>query len=202
MHTVGVLVFPGFELLDVFGPMEMFGHLPNEYELILVAEVAGKVKSNPSINVWADTTTSDNSKFDMLFVPGGPGTRYEVNNDYLIDWVRQAAQNAEYIVSVCTGSALLAKAGVLDGKQATTNKAAFNWVVSQGPDVIWKPSARWVEDGNIFTSSGVSAGMDMALAVIARMHGMARAEEVATWCEYQWHRDPSWDPFAKTHGLD
>lgn len=100
----------------------------------------------------------------------------------------------------CTGSALLAKSGRLDGHKATTNKTAFDWVTSQGPEVLWQRKARWVEDGRFITSSGVSAGIDMALSAIALMHGTATAEEVAFWSEYEWHDDPRWDPFAERYG--
>ena len=98
-------------------------------------------------------------------------------------------------------SALLAKAGLLDGLQATTNKAAFDWVAGQGPNVKWVKKARWVRDGAYFTSSGVSAGMDMSLAAIAHLLGKETAEQVAIWAEYDWHQDPDWDPFAAIHGL-
>ena len=102
---------------------------------------------------------------------------------------------------MCTGSALLAKAGVLDGRKATTNKAAYAWATSQGPNVAWLAQARWVEDGKFMTSSGVSAGTDMGLAIVARLFGAEKAEQVAVVAEYEWHNDPSWDPFAKVHGL-
>ena len=90
----------------------------------------------------------------------------------------------------------MAKAGLLDGKRATTNKRAFDWVASQGPNVDWQRKARWVEDGKFITSSGVSAGTDMALALIARLCGIDRAREVAQWAEYVWNEDANDDPFA------
>jgi transcriptional regulator GlxA family with amidase domain len=102
---------------------------------------------------------------------------------------------------VCTGAALLAKAGILDGRKATTNKRAYAWVVSQGPKVEWIAQARWVEDGKFFTSSGVSAGMDMTLGLIARLHGRQASLEAAQGAEYEWHEDSAWDPFAKLNGL-
>ena len=102
---------------------------------------------------------------------------------------------------MCTGSALLARAGLLDGRRATTNKAAFEWVCSQGERVDWQRRARWVEAGRFFTSSGVSAGIDMSLALIARILDDDTAQQVATWSEYEWHRDPDWDPFAEVYGL-
>lgn len=201
IHRIAALVFPGFELLDLFGPMQMFGLLPDRYSIHIVSDRPGPIASNQGPQTVAETTTQDRQSFDLLFVPGGMGTRREIDNLALIDWIRQTSESATYTLSVCTGSALLARAGILDGKKATTNKAAFGWVADQGPNVVWQKQARWVEDGSCFTSSGVSAGMDMTLATIARMHGTELAEKVATWCEYDWHRDPDWDPFAKIHGL-
>jgi len=201
MRIIGALIYPGFELLDLCGPMEMFGQLPQDFEIITVAESRGPVKSGQSLSVLADLATSEAQHYDILFVPGGPGTRREVNNDHLLNWIESIAAETEFVMSVCTGSALLARAGVLDGLRATSNKAVFKWVTGLGPNVHWEPVARWVEDGRVFTSSGVSAGMDMTLAALSRMHGQHKAEEVAMLSEYTWHRDPEVDPFAAIHGL-
>jgi transcriptional regulator GlxA family with amidase domain len=181
--------------------MEMFGHLPDDFDLTLVAQDRGAVRSAQKLAAVAEASTGDDTRYDILFVPGGPGTRVVLKDGDLLDWIARTAQQAEYVLSVCTGSALLAKAGVLDGVRATTNKAAFDWVVSQGPDVDWQRQARWVQDGRFFTSSGVSAGMDMTLAVIEHLHGSEQAEDVALVCEYEWHRDAARDPFAQAHGL-
>ena len=105
------------------------------------------------------------------------------------------------VTSVCTGAAILARAGVLDGRRATGNKAFFQWVADQGPRVSWVREARWVVDGKFATSSGVSAGIDMALDLIARTAGTETAENLARAMEYEWHRDAGWDPFAKLWGL-
>lgn len=201
MRKIGALIFPGFELLDVFGPLEMFGLLPDKFQLELIAETPGPVPSNQQIKAHAERSLHDAAHLDILFVPGGAGTRREVSNTSLMHWIAERAEQAEFTLSVCTGSALLAKAGVLDGRRATTNKAAYSWVCAQGPNVGWVAEARWVEDGPFLTSSGVSAGMDMALGAIALMHGEAVADKVATWCEYGWHKDKTDDPFARIHGL-
>jgi transcriptional regulator GlxA family with amidase domain len=103
--------------------------------------------------------------------------------------------------SVCTGSAVLACAGLLEGYRATSNKAVFEWVRTLGTDVTWVPEARWVHDRDRWTSSGVSAGIDMALALIAELTSIELAEKLALYAEHDWHRDPSWDPFAAAHGL-
>ena len=199
--SVGVVLFDGFELLDVFGPLEMFGQLPNHFELCLVAENGDIVASNQGPRSVLDFGFDSSPQFNMLLVPGGSGTRREVHNPVLLEWLRSQADNAQYVTSVCTGSALLARAGLLDGRRATTNKAAFDWVTSQSDQVDWQKQARWVEDERFFTSSGVSAGMDMALALIAEITDLDTAKQVATWSEYEWHQNQDWDPFAAIHDL-
>ena len=200
-RSIGVVLFDGFELLDVFGPLEMYGNAADHFDICLLAENDGSVTSRQGPRSVVDYTFSAAPQVDILFVPGGTGTRTEVSNQTLLNWLRVQSQRAEYVTSVCTGSALLAKADVLDGVRATTNKLSFQWVTSQSSKVIWQKQARWVEDGKFFTSSGVSAGIDMALAVIAKLVGQEMAEQAADWAEYEWHRDASWDPFAKLHGL-
>ena len=198
---MGVVLFPEFELLDVFGPLEMFGMAPESFDIHVVAERGGEVASRQGPRSVVEHVFGDERHYDMLLVPGGRGTRKEVDNATLLEWLRIQSERAEYVTSVCTGSALLARAGVLDGVRATTNKRAYAWATSQGERVHWEKEARWVEDGKFFTSSGVSAGMDMSLAVIGKLLGREAAAEIATWTEYEWHEDPSWDPFAKIHGL-
>jgi len=201
LRTLGVVLFPGFELLDVYGPLEAFGHLPEAFRIVQVAEQAGPVASAPGVRVVADATLADAPKLDWLLVPGGIGTRREVDNPKLLEWLRARAATAERVTSVCTGAALLARAGLLDGCRATTNKAVFSWVTSQGPRVTWVPEARWVHDGRFSTSSGVSAGIDMALDLIAKHVAVDTGEALARAMEYEWHRDAGWDPFAKIWGL-
>ncbi len=146
-------------------------------------------------------TFDDAESFDLLLIPGGRGTQTEVANPATLNWIASQAPSAEYVMSVCTGTRLLAAAGVLDGRRATTNKLAFHRVADPWPNVEWVKEARWVEDGKFLTSSGVSAGMDMSLAAIALMHGVELAEQVAVWAEYDWHRNKDHDPFAQVYGL-
>lgn len=199
--TIGAVIFPEYELLDMFGPLEMFGMIADAPEIRMVAATAAPVASRQGPRTAVDATFADGVAFDLLLTPGGPGTRAEVDNRELIEWLGAAADVSALVTTVCTGSALLARTGRLDGKAATSNKAAFAWVTEQGPKVDWKPEARWVEDGKYMTSSGVSAGMDMALAAIQRLYGPEEAERVAVRTEYDWKRDPAWDPFARIHGL-
>lgn len=196
MRTVGALVYPNFELLDLFGPLEFFGWLDRDFEVVLVGAERGPVASNMGPATIVQVAMSERSHFDILFVPGGWGSSIAVDTDALVPWLTKAAAQATHVLTVCTGSAILALTGVLDGRAATTNKALFSWVSQKRPQVDWRPKARWVRDGRVFTSSGVSAGMDMTLAAIAEIAGPAAAERVATGSEYRWHRDPGDDPFA------
>jgi len=196
-RTIGVVLFEQFELLDVFGPLEMFTMLPDDFAIRLISQAAPIVACNGGPRSAIDDHFADERAYDILMVPGGWGTRREVDNAELLHWLARTAPRAEIVASVCTGSALLAKAGILDGRRATTNKNAFDWVATQGPNVHWQRKARWVEDGRFWTSSGVSAGTDMALALIARLCGIDQARQVARWAEYVWNEDSENDPFAR-----
>jgi putative intracellular protease/amidase len=200
-RTLGVVLYPGFELLDVFGPLEAFGNLPGVIRVRMVAAEAGPVTSAQGPRAIADHGFADAPRLDLLLVPGGIGTRDAIEDRPLLDWLARRAAEAEIVMSVCTGSALLARAGLLDSRRATTNKAFFQWVVDQGPKVEWVRQARWVDAGKFVTSSGVSAGIDMALHVIARLADRELAENLARMMEYQWHTDADSDPFAKVWGL-
>ena len=200
-RRLGVVLFPEFELLDVFGPLEMFGMLKDAVDIVVVAERKGPVTSAQGPQVVAHHDFDDAPRLDLILVPGGFGTRGEAENPRMLDFLARRAGDAEVVMSVCTGTALLACAGLLDGKRATTNKMFFGWVAGQRPQVEWVKEARWVEDGKLVTSSGVSAGIDMSLAVIARLFGPQMSENLAVAAEYDWHRDSTWDPFARIHGL-
>jgi transcriptional regulator GlxA family with amidase domain len=200
-RRLGVVLFPEFELLDVFGPLEMFGMMKGTVDIAVVAERKGPVASAQGPEVLAHHDFDDAPQLDLILVPGGFGTRAEAENPRILGFLARRAADAEVVMSVCTGTSLLAGAGLLDGKRATTNKMFFQWVADQRPQVKWVKEARWVEDGKLVTSSGVSAGIDMALAVIARLYGSSMSENLAVAAEYDWHRDSTWDPFARVHGL-
>ncbi len=201
MKTLAALVFPGFETLDYFGPMEMLGSLAPDVQIITVAVGHEPVPSVHDQRIVIDKTISEKNDYDLLFIPGGDSALEEAKNEDLMQWIREVSANAERVMAVCTGTVLLGMTGVLDGRKATTNKLDFTKTVPLAPNVDWVKEARWVEDGKFFTSSGVSAGMDMSLAVIADLFGMAVADKIAIGCEYEWHKDSSRDPFAKLAGL-
>lgn len=189
--TLGVVLFPEFETLDVFGPLQMFGMLPEQLNIVLTAEQSGLVLSTHGQPIFVEYTLQSAPHLDYLLVPGGKGTRKEVYNHHLIHWIKTRSMLADLTLSVCTGAALLAKAGVLDGLKATSNKLAFDWVVEQGPKVEWIKQARWVDAGTVITSAGISAGIDMSLYVIARLFGDKVRDELALRAEYKVQRDPN-----------
>jgi transcriptional regulator GlxA family with amidase domain len=197
---VGAVLFDGFELLDFYGPLEMFGLLEGGARITVVAEKAGPVRSSVGPSGMADATMASSSGFDVLLIPGGIGTRKEIANPQFLAELKRLAEASRMVATVCTGSLLLARTGLIDGRKATSNKRVFQLVKTSAPKVDWIAKARWVEDGKYFTSSGVSAGMDMTLAVIARLCGRETSLQIANRAEYQWHEDGSWDPFAAVAG--
>jgi putative intracellular protease/amidase len=197
-RTLGAILYPGFELLDLYGPLEMFGSVgPDQLRIATVAQATGPVASFQGPKTLAEYDFASAPPLDLILLPGGFGTVQELNNTALHDFLRTRSARAEVTMSVCSGSAILAKAGLLDGRRATSNKQFFDLARNQSDRVSWVTEARWVEDGPFATSSGVSAGTDMALAVIAKLWGKAKAEEIAEYTEYTWHTDASRDPFAK-----
>ncbi|MDH3643675.1 MAG: DJ-1/PfpI family protein [Gammaproteobacteria bacterium] len=200
-RTVGALLFPGFELLDIFGPLEMLGVLKDHFEVVTLGETTDPIASDQGPRSAIDRSFADCGELDVLLVPGGIGTRTQIGNPALLEFLRAIYPRLEVLASICTGAGLLAGAGLLDGRRATSNKKSFTWASAQGNNVEWVPQARWVEAGNIFTASGVAAGIDMSLALVARLVDEATAVKVAEYTEYEWHRDASWDPFAELAGL-
>ena len=200
---LGAVLYEGFELLDMFGPLEMFTAVaPEVLQVVMIAEKKGAVKAGSMANSPMPTCIADYGfdgapDLDLILVPGGIGTFAELENDKILSFLRDRAEKAQITASVCSGSALLAKAGLLDGHRATSNKMFFNLAVTQSDKVAWIEAARWVEDGKFVTSSGVSAGIDMALAIIARLFGNEVAETIAKGAEYIWHREADVDPFAQ-----
>ena len=205
VRRVAVVLFDGFTVLDAYGPIQAFGScrrreadgtLTRFYEIFSIGDRPGPVKSGEGPSTQADYAFGDSPPWDILLVPGGFGTREAVNNEPFLKRLAQASEQSKITTTVCTGSALLARTGLLDGRPATSNKMSWDWVIKQGPKVQWKRHARWVDDGDTLTSSGVSAGTDMALALVARLNGREMAMSAARGMEYLWNEDPSNDPFA------
>jgi transcriptional regulator GlxA family with amidase domain len=200
-RRLSVVLFEGFELLDVFGPVELFGLVPDHLAVEFIGPEAGPVASSQGVEAVATIRYAKAPTPDIVLVPGGQGTRSLVSDSAFLTWLRDWSASASLVTSVCTGSALLAAAGLLDDYRATSNKAAFEWVRQHGENVEWVAAARWVEDGDRWTSSGIAAGMDMAAALLANLFGNDVAETATTRAELETHKDATWDPFAKIHGL-
>ncbi|EST11371.1 DJ-1/PfpI family protein [Sporolactobacillus laevolacticus] len=191
---VNILLFPDFETLDAFGPVEVLGQI-SEYTLRYVSMDGGTITSRQKTPIMTEPIHHTDVT-GILLIPGGQGTRPLVNNDDFIRKLGDAANLSTYCLTVCTGSALLARTSLLNGRKATSNKLAFEWVKSVNPSVQWMEHARWVNDGKYYTSSGVSAGIDMTLGFIADQFGEAQAREIAHHIEYVWNSDKTNDPFS------
>ena len=205
IHRVAVALFEGFTVLDVYGPVQAFascrvvqpdGKRRPFFEIFTMARESGQIKTGEGPATWAEWSFEKAPDYDILLIPGGFGSRAAVADQPFLERLAQASRRARITTTVCTGSALLARTGLLDGRPATSNKIAWDWVTQQGPRVLWKRKARWVDDGDVLTSSGVSAGIDMALSLIARLHGREMALTSARNMEYVWHESPNDDPFA------
>ncbi len=190
---VNILLFDNFETLDIMGPIEIVGRFPEHY--LCYYTLNGGVVTNRHKMELITKPIGEAPENGVLIIPGGMGTRTLVNDEAFLAMLREQCEKAQYVLSICTGSAVLAKAGVLDGKSATSNKMSFSWVKSVSDKVHWQPAARWVVDGKFYTSSGVSAGMDMALGFISDIKGRSEAERVAHEIEYIWNDNSTEDPF-------
>jgi putative intracellular protease/amidase len=253
----GLLVFPHFQALDVFGPMDVFNNLAMLYRnsttmyLSILSKTMAPVTTGMSnmpgsfAESIVPTTTfeqylakdskagskptedcddgagghaiakramrfgarqdhgsmphdsmppADLGDIEVLIVPGGGGTRDDMTQE--IAFVKTLYPKVKYIISVCTGATIVSRTGILDGRKATTNKRSWTWATAQGPNVTWVPTARWVEDGNIFSSSGVSAGIDVTYAWISRVYGEEVANYLALSAEYNRETDAHHDPYG------
>lgn len=201
---VGIYVYQNFEPIDVWGFIQAFAIArfagqdyeepgPYPFHITLIANRLVPVHAYNGPAVAPDITRADALRrpFDLLMVPGGFGTQAVLDDDTFTPWIKAMDAKVPLMTSVCTGAAMLAKAGLLDRKPAATNHGVFDWVASYGPLVQWDRVSRWVDAGKYVTSAGVSAGTDMAFYLVARLMGQAVANRAAAMAEYHWQRDPS-----------
>lgn len=190
-RQVAVVLYDKVDTLDFTGPHDVFGvagYLGRDFRVFTVAEKATPVTTVSGITIMPQYSFDTCPPTDILIVPGGWGARTETANSRLINWIREAAGNAMVVLSVCTGALLLAKAGLLDGLRVTTNRNAYDLLrgmVSPGTTVL--ENVRYIDNGSIITSGGVTTGFDAALHVVARLCGESRAMETASRLEYRWH---------------
>jgi transcriptional regulator GlxA family with amidase domain len=192
--SVGILIFDEVEVLDFCGPFEVFSvtRLNEEkrreelspFNTFLVAEVRAPVVTTGGMKVLPDYDLDSCPVLDVLVVPGGWGTIKEMKNERLVKWIADRAGQLETLTSVCTGALLLCKAGLLDGKRATTHWRFLDWMQELFPNTTVEKQLHFVEDGSLFTSAGISAGIDMALRVVSHHFGETIARATAKHMEY------------------
>lgn len=187
--NVGVLLFYDFETLDAFGPVEVLGRLKELFSVSFYSLSGGLVENTHGVFIMTEKLETIINGIDIFIIPGGFGTRTEINNVQLINDIRTVSSLSKYVLTVCTGSSLLAKTGLLDNRRATSNKKAFDWVTSISNKVNWIKQARWTVDGKYYTSAGVSAGIDMTFGFLSDLHGIELARQLAFEIEYQWCED-------------
>lgn len=206
-------MFPGFQALDAFGPLDALNTLSFMFPMNLsilaatldpvstmIPSAKSPVGSDFGQSINPTHTFASPPPLDVLLVPGGVGAMVPTVQGP-IDFIAKVYPSLKYLVTVCNGAGIAARAGVLDGKRATTNKLQWAPEIAQRAKVKWVAHARWVVDGNIWTSSGVSAGLDAIFAFMAAIYGEEAAGKVSDILEYERHKDSSWDPYAELYNL-
>lgn len=196
-RNVAILIFDEVEVLDFCGPFEVFGVAgrtlsEKPFNVYTIAETAAPVIARNGLSVNPNYTLADCPKPDLLLIPGGYGTRREINNVPLLDWIKTQAAQVELLLSVCTGSLLLGKAGLLDGLSATTHYRALDELREAAPSTTICPDDRFVDNGRIIISAGVSAGIDMSLYVVARLFGVEESIATARHMQYDYWTPERW----------
>jgi transcriptional regulator GlxA family with amidase domain len=194
MITLGIVLFDGLEELDAIGPWEVFtsaATLRGDARVVTLAEREGPVRCAKGLRILPDHRLADAPALDLLLVPGGQGTRREVDNPVLMGWLREAASRARWVTSVCTGSLLLCGAGLCVGRRVTTHWAFVETLRKRFPDTEVLSQRRYVRDGQLVTAAGVSAGIDMALWLVGQLWEVETARQTQRMMEY----DPA-PPYA------
>lgn len=195
--SLAIVLYEHFEILDVAGPLQLLSMVPEKISTIMLGPRPGPVAGRAGHAFVADHGYAEAPQADIILIPGSKyGTWAMVEDRKFLDWLAGYAAGCRYVLSVCTGSAILAQAGLLEGYNATSNKQAFSRVKKLGHHVRWIEKARWVEDRDRWTSSGVSAGIDMSAAFLARLYGPGLANELIREAELMVQKNPDIDPFA------
>lgn len=197
-RTVGILLFDDVEVLDAFGPFEVFSvaQTPESddtgntlFRVVTIAETSNPVTTRGGLVVQPHHTIADHPPLDIMLVPGGGGSRSARKNPTILDWVRDQAGTVVLRTSVCTGALIYAEAGLLNGRTATTHWGSLDLLKQDYPEINVQANVKFVDEGSIITSAGISAGIDMALHIVARLHGEESAVATARYMEYDWHPD-------------
>jgi len=193
-RNVAILIFPEVEVLDFTGPFEVFAVTDelNEgkfFHTFTVAGSPGIVRARNGLQIAPDHTFASAPAADIFVVPGGAGTRALLKQPAGLEWVREQAGQAEVVASVCTGVLVLASAGLLHGLRATTHYENFAELAALAPGTDIDQARRFTDNGRVLTSAGISAGIDLSLHIVSRLHGTATAEKTARYMEYHWRND-------------
>ncbi|MBI2813160.1 MAG: DJ-1/PfpI family protein [Opitutae bacterium] len=193
-RTLALLLFDEVEVLDFAGPFEVFavtdelsGH--RLFRVVTVAQEKRAIRARNGLSVNPDHAFADCPRPDILIVPGGFGTRALLKSQPVLDWVKSVNATAGIVASVCTGSLVLAAAGLLNNLRATTHCENFAELAALAPNTEVDQTCRFTDNGRVLTSAGISAGIDMSLHIVARLHGAASADKTARYMEYHWRND-------------
>ena len=189
MKNVGILLFDDIELLDFAGPYEVFAvadELNNHslFEVFTLSENGDEVKTIHRLRVQPDYSIGNAPGIDILVIPGGDGTKAVIRNQDLLDWIMQAYEQSEITFSVCSGARIPAILGLLDGKEFTTHHAVADDVTAIAPKSIYRKGARFVDNGRLMTAAGISAGIDLSLHIVEKLHGARVKEQTMQYMEY------------------
>lgn len=192
-RKLAILIFDEVEVLDFCGPFEVFAVTRDaatqaaHFEVFTVAETARPILARNGLSVNPTYTFENCPTPDMILIPGGVGTRPLMHHAPVLDWIKTQAESAELVLSVCTGALLLAQCGLLNGLSATTYHTAFDTLAEAEPTVTLCRGVRYVDNGKVVTSAGISAGIDMSLYVVERLHGKQTAQNTAAHMEYEYY---------------
>jgi transcriptional regulator GlxA family with amidase domain len=195
-RNVAILIFDDVEVLDFCGPFEVFSVADelNGHELFNVYTVSRRkrrIHARNGLKVLPDFSIRSAQAPDILLIPGGEGTRRLMRDNRLLSWIRGVARAAELLLTVCTGSLVLAKTGLLDGMKVTTHHEVIPLLREAAPRSEVVPDRRFIDNGSVIVSGGISAGIDMCLYVVAKLHGDEVAKRAAAYMEYGW-KDAKW----------
>lgn len=191
-HTVGILLFDDVEVLDFAGPYEVLSVTQDEqkdkpFNVVTISETGKEIRARNGLRVTPDFSFETHPPLDTLIVPGGYGAReVESKNPVLVDWVKQQHEHVEKMTSVCTGAFILAEAGLLEGKKATTHWTTLNRLEKEFPELTVIREVKFVDEGKVITSAGISAGIEMALHLVAKLTTLETARLTARHMEYDW----------------
>lgn len=189
MRNVGILIFEKVEVLDFAGPYEVFSvtsELNNDdlFKVFTIGEKSGVVETVNGLRVIADYSVEDHPSVDILIIPGGEGTRYQAGNKKVMDWIKKLQPETEITMSVCTGSVLLGKLGLLDGLESVTHHQVLDLLRKSAPGTLVNPEKRMIDHGYIATCGGISAGIDLSLHMVERLCGVEIREKTQSYMEY------------------